>query len=733
MVDTKAEFTINAVEAGLFDKGKLRVTVASASNSAAVAVKDNENGLYTVMYTATSPERYSVAVQYNQLHLPGSPFPVMVLAKPNAHKCHASGACLEPGAVVRTGEVVEFSVETGQAGDGQLGVRAAGANGETLRAFTSDEGDGLYSVRLDAPQTSGTYMLHCCWSGVHIPGSPFKMNVVDNLGMNMVSVSGQGLREAFVMQQATVSVFAQRPGLFESRELCATAVGPDGHTSVAVADRGDGNYRVTYMPPSVGEYHISVLLRDEDIPGSPFIVQVYLPPMADRCHAHGPCLEGEANIGKPAEFFVNTRDAGHGVLTINAKDPDGGTVRTFLSDDGETSKAVRMDPSKVGQYTIEVLWSGNHVPGSPFAVNVGDAVEGSAVIATGNGLSRAFSMMPAAFTISAPDSGLFEKGVLTVNIENAMQGRRAEFDVRDLGDGNYTVNYMAPSTGAFIASIKYRKQHIAASPFKITVFPRPRPENCVASGGCLTPKSVNLSGKPLQFTVTTKNAGYGRLTVKAVGPDGGTARAYVADEEKTRHVVQVETRAPGAYLINVKWGTIPIPGSPFKVRVYPPPNAGVVVAEGPGLMNGLPVGRPTHFVIKTHGAGIGELRVRMHGVKGGFQIAVDKDEHDSRLLHASYTPTLPGTYEVSVLWSGQHVPNSPFRLTIGEIEPPRSSAAPVRRHSGRKVISRRLVPMQDNYAMQGAHDDGDDERGGVRRVQLWSHRRPLPRSPAVTR
>ena len=47
-----------------------------------------------------------------------------------------------------------------------------------------------------------------------------------------------------------------------------------------VQDLQDGSYNGMYMPPVPGEYAIRILDDEEDIPGSPWMVEV-LPFMAD--------------------------------------------------------------------------------------------------------------------------------------------------------------------------------------------------------------------------------------------------------------------------------------------------------------------------------------------------------------------------------------------------------------------------------------------------------------------
>ena len=701
----EASFTIHAPMPGLIKKGELTVVISNSKGELTdLKIIDSEDGLYNVTYKPMIAEDHKIALCYNGQNVPGSPFHALITARPMASECVVNGSCVAKNAVSVVGEPMEFEVDTTAAGNGRLVVKAEGPKGEVLRAFQSEEEAGVFSIRLDTSAGTGTYVVNCLWSGDRIPGSPFHLQVDDKLSAQTVVAKGDGLKEVYAMREATFDLNTKKPGLFDNGALKITVVGDSGHIGLAVADNHDGTYTVTYMAPTDGEYVVSIFLNGEDIPGSPFNVTAYLPPKADRCLARGHCLEpdGEMLVGKSAEFTVNTSDAGHGKLTIKANDPSGGHMRTFSSDDGEGVYTIRLDPKETGNYDVVVKWAGDHIPGSPFKLTASAGLSTGTITASGSGLSRAFSQMPTAFQLITPEAGLLEKNDLTVTIDGALRGKAAEVEVQDEGDGSYTVSYMAPSNGAYLASVKYRGKHIPNSPFKITVFPRPSPDKCRVSGKCLEPKSNVICGKPIEFRVATKDAGYGRLVVKAVDPQGATIRAFVAEEGKNVYTVRVDTKRPGKHLINVRWGQTAISGSPFKVRVVQASDASKVRADGPGLRSGgIALGRETAFSIRTHDAGMGAIVVRLHGVKDSFQIKLDRDPKDPRVLHAKYTPKEAGNYEVTILWDGIHIPGSPFLVPILDqhgrqpARQQRKSEAPPERKKIVKVTKTQGVMYQD--------------------------------------
>ena len=57
-------------------------------------------------------------------------------------------------------------------------------------------------------------------------------------------------------------------------------------------------------------------------------------------------------------------------------------------------------------------------------------------------------------------------------------------------------------------------------------------------------------------------------------------------------------------------------GSPFVLRIGDPPNPREVRVFGPGVEDGLLQTFESRFLVETHGAGAGQLAVRVRGPRG---------------------------------------------------------------------------------------------------------------------
>jgi len=49
---------------------------------------------------------------------------------------------------------------------------------------------------------------------------------------------------------------------------------------------------------------------------------------------------------------------------------------------------------------------------------------------------------------------------------------------------------------------------------------------------------------------------------------------------------------------------------------------------------------------------------------GGFRVEMQKDVHQPRTIVCRYDPSEPGMYAIQVMWSGTHIPGSPFLVQI---------------------------------------------------------------------
>ena len=728
--------TVRGPESGLVKDRHLRLEVQPSKADAmppSTRVEDKYDGSYYMTYTLHSAVEHRLSIWYKDQLIPGAPFTIQCKQAPDASACRVLGGDETPNFV--GGDNIMLTLDTSSAGDGELTVEASAPGGLSGRAYVAEPMRGRKDILLPTVQ-SGVYRITCLWHGTVIPGFPKSFNVTENTALKVVKVTGDGLTKARALKEASFTVQAWDTGLIRSGTLKVRIDGEQGQLNQNITElKGRGTYLVSYIAPASGTYQITVLSYGKHILGSPFALRVSMPPQAQLCTAIGSCLDNESPVPQSAaEFSVNTSEGGCGELEIRCQAPGGSNVPAFQSVHSPGLYKIKVPAQESGRYTLDVLWSGDHIPGSPFFMNIAGqsatsaGPAGAMVNVSGSALTKAYVSTPAAFTIEAVPGVSVSRDDLAVEVEGTKK-QRAEVNIRQSSPSTFSVFYVPPTVGAYLVSILYQGQHVHNSPFKVSVFQRPRPDKVVISGQHVDGQKYCAAGQQLPFMVATKNAGYGKLAVTATSPSGNPVPAYtaVSAEDKTLYMVKVDTAEAGKYRIRVKWNDVEVPRSPLKLRIYPPPDASKVVVGGPGISSILPIGEPTHIDIDATEAGFGQLTVHLRGPSAStIPSKVEKNPDNPRQVVARYTPQHAGEYLIRIKWSGVSVPHSPFTVNaIDRHAPPpvdRRPSSPKPKTSKWKVkksISDRIFgSIEPDYPDGGRALARSDS--STRRQRAWS-------------
>ncbi|KAL3306899.1 hypothetical protein Ciccas_014605 [Cichlidogyrus casuarinus] len=124
----------------------------------------------------------------------------------------------------------------------------------------------------------------------------------------------------------------------------------------------------------MGVHTVSVKHRGQNIPGSPF--QFTVGPITDggahKVHASGIGLTHGMTYSSN-EFSIYTREAGAGGLSIAIEGPSKAEIDFEDRKDGSCFVAYRV--TEPGEYICSVRFNDDHIPGSPFAISVGEGFE----------------------------------------------------------------------------------------------------------------------------------------------------------------------------------------------------------------------------------------------------------------------------------------------------------------------------------------------------------------------
>uniref|UniRef100_A0A8C0H060 Filamin B n=1 Tax=Chelonoidis abingdonii TaxID=106734 RepID=A0A8C0H060_CHEAB len=676
-----ATFTIVTEDAG---EGGLDLAIEGPSK-AEISCIDNKDGTCTVTYLPTLPGDYSILVKYNDKHIPGSPFTAKITDDGRRRS------------QVKLGSAADFLLDINEADLSLLtaSIRApSGRDEPCLLKRLPNNHIGISFI----PREVGEHLVSIKKNGSHVPNSPVSIMVVQSeIGdASRAKVSGRGLIEGRTFEMCDFIVDTRDAGY---GGISLAVEGPS-KVDIQTEDLEDGTCQVSYFPTVPGVYIVSTKFADEHIPGSPFTVKISgegrvkesitrargapsLATVGSMCDLNlkipGPSMDAQFHL-KINEFsfhlFFNLAhnrfaciclggiflqvpkgvEIDSGDMTAQVTSPSGRTADAEINEVGKNTYCVRFVPQEMGIHTVDVKYRGQHVPGSPFQFTVGPLGEGGAnkVTAGGPGLERAEAGIPAEFSIWTREAGA---GGLSIAVEGPS---KAEIAFEDHKDGSCGVSYIAQEPGNYEVSVKFNDEHIPESPYLVPVI---EPSDDARR---LTVTSLQESGlkvnQPASFAIRL-NGARGKIDAKVHSPSGAVEECHVSELEPDKYAVRFIPHENGIHSIDVKFNGSHVVGSPFKVRVGEPGQAGnpaLVSAYGPGLESGI-TGLQSEFHINTTKAGPGTLSVT---IEGPSKVKMDCQETPEG-YDVMYTPMAPGNYLIGIKYGGpNHILGSPFKAKV---------------------------------------------------------------------
>uniref|UniRef100_A0A8B9EC42 Filamin C n=1 Tax=Anser cygnoides TaxID=8845 RepID=A0A8B9EC42_ANSCY len=654
LVGTPAPFTIDTKGAGT---GGLGLTVEGPCE-AKIECQDNGDGSCSVSYLPTEPGEYAINILFAERHIPGSPFKADVRPVFDPSKVTASGPGLERG---KAGEAATFLVDCSKAGDAELTIEIISDSGVKAEVLIQNNRDGTYAITY-TPACPGSYTITIKYGGHPVPKFPIRVTVDPAIDTSGVKVYGKGVEPRGVLREVSTDFTVDARALTKTGgpHVKARVLNPSGaKTDTYVTDHGDGTYRVDYTPYEDGVHHVEVTYKDVAVPLSPFRVAVAEGCEPTRVRAHGPGLEGGL-VGTANCFTVETRGAGTGGLGLAIEGPS--EAKMSCKDNKDGSCTVEYIPFTPGDYDVNITFGGHPIPGSPFRVPVQDVVDPSKVKCSGPGLGPSVrARLPQTFTVDCSAAGLAPLEVTLLG----PTGLAEPVEVRDNGDGTHKVTYTPATDGPYTVAVKYADQEVPRSPFKIKVLPAHDASKVRASGPGLSASGIPAS-LPVEFTIDARNAGEGLLTVQILDPEGQPKKAAIRDNGDGTYTVSYVPDLPGRYTITIKYGGDEIPCSPFRIHAVPSGDASKCLVTGGPCPTACPaIGEETVITVDAKAAGQGKVTCKV-STPDGAELDVDVVENHDGTFDIYYTAPEPGKYVITIRFGGEHVPNSPFHVLVGD-------------------------------------------------------------------
>lgn len=183
-----------------------------------------------------------------------------------------------------------------------------------------------------------------------------------------------------------------------------------------------------------------------------------------------------------------------------------------------------------------------------------------------------------------------------------------------------------------------------------------------------------------EFNIYTREAGAGALAIAVEGPSKAEINFY--DRKDGTCGVSYTCPEPGEYQVSIKFNDEHIPDSPFTAIISPPIGDAKRLTVHSLRTKGLEINKPFTFSINANGAK-GKVDAKVITPSGAEEYCLVQEMADDHHV-IRFIPRENGVHWVHVRFNGIDIPESPFRLCIGQInaDPGRVFASGSGLHSG---------------------------------------------------
>ncbi|XP_054092061.1 filamin-A isoform X3 [Zeugodacus cucurbitae] len=657
LTNQQNKFTVETRGAG---NGGLSLAIEGPSE-AKMNCTDNRDGSCDVEYLATDPGEYDITIRFADKHIPGSPFRVLVEETVDPSKVKVYGPGIEHGEV-RESVPTHFNVDVGEAGPGRIAVKLTNTEGipvDNLRV--EDKSNGIYAVHYVPPKQGSVLTCQVKFADEEVPCSPFVMTVFPKSEATKVKV--KGVNEKKKTPASLPAEFEIDTKTAGQDDINVAIKNPKGkQLAPRMEEVGSGTYVVSFVPDECGTYHVSIKYGDKDIEGSPFKLEAFPTGEAKKCKLVEEAPKIQAS-GSKSHLTVDARDAGDGAVTCKITDHKSGREIVdidVLEKDGffDIFYALK-DP---GDYDINVKFGGKDIPNGSFAIKAVESIEEYShshseyieehtkiVTQKTESIASERTYRAVAFEkLPLPTTG----GNVVAEVKMP-SGKVDKPVIQDNRDGTVSIKYEPKEEGTHELVVKYNGEPVQGSPFKFHV-------DSITSG-YVTAYGPGLThgvtGEPCNFTISTKGASAGGLTMAVEGPSKADINYH--DNKDGTVSVQYLPTAPGEYQISVRFGDKHIKGSPYFAKI---------TGEG-RKRNQISVGSCSEVTMPGEITD-DDLRALNASIQApsGLEEPCFLKRMPTGNIGISFTPRETGVHMVSVKRMGTHIANSPFKVDVCERE-----------------------------------------------------------------
>ncbi|XP_023932625.1 filamin-C [Lingula anatina] len=606
------DFEIDASSAG---SGNLEIIV----NNGVIPCKVHNlgNRKFLASFLPIDPVSHVVEMRFNGESVPGSPWVMEVI---DASKVRTVG---EVSQLIPVHRKAEIALNTTASGKGAFDVKVTGPNGVIVPSKLIDNRNGNYKVEY-VPNEVGSHQLDILFGGQPIVGSPFLAKAYDPSAIRVTK-----LPDGHIGKTVEFEVDVTRAGEGQLEIMVNQGAVPN---SVQMLRKGV--FRVVFVPRTPADHEVDIKFNGDRVPSCPMISKV-----RDASHIALSGFHNAVSVRKPAGFRIKGAQY-HNDLKVFITWPDGRDVPVHVVDSGDSTYRVDWTASLVGDYQVNVLYSGTHIPGSPFLTR---ACDPSKVQVSNVGPGRVGK--PTTFNIDASRAGA---GNLEI-IVSARNENVPNFVQQEGGQARFNVSFTPQVSDTHVVSMKFNGDPVPGSPFHCAIVDGSK---CSVSGDGLSRVPVNK----MTWFVVDPHGTDADCIVEITAPSGRVVPARVTGSPNTGFRIEFTPTEVGRHQTKIFYADTEVKGSPFFCDAY---DAGKVILEQ--VRNGL-IDTPVHMEVDASQAGEGSLEadVRSRNV----QVPSEIKPKGNGMYDLSFVPRDMNTHVVNLFFNEEHARNSPWMVDI---------------------------------------------------------------------
>ncbi|KAL5468759.1 hypothetical protein EMCRGX_G029873 [Ephydatia muelleri] len=653
-VGTPFAFSVNM---GSLDASLLKTEMKLSNGIVEPCIVDNRlpNGIVKVSYTPNNAGEMELLVSYGQVNLLTSTVKYTIT---NLSQIQVT----QSAKYFRIKDSVKFTVSGLSQIDPKLSITAVHSELGVAAKVTFDS-----TIAQFAPKHIGEYVISVMYSSHHVSGSPFSIFVSDPDACIVTSFTPPMVHMG---EMASIIVDTSKAG---PGELLCSPVSSPKDLSVFVKIVKNKQDSILFSCDTVGSSDMVVTWAGYPIPSSPLMVNFVDASKAKwTCGYNMDC--GVVMLGESVPFAIDCSECGQRKPSVNILSPSGHSGIEVEEDKEKGKYNAILKLLELGIHEVTFALAGKQIGAQVRFEVIKNIPHSSITLLSSEDLNSVVSGRSSKVVVHASEPGLVKRSLLQVECTNStmLQGdpRLPKLSIEDNCNGTYSLHILASEPGEYLLHVYWLKKHINCSPFALSVKQNPDASKCIMYGQFAKGATV-LVGVPVEFTVDTTDAGYGKLTAVATDPQQRGVRVSIVEERDKRilHHIRFITQISGHYTVNVTWDGVSILKAPLNFNIIDPSKC--TVTQFP--KGALPIEESLSFAIDTQLAGDVTPVVMVSDLSNQIPIILTPISTTMHSFEYQYKATKLGTVSFDITCNDSAISGSPFKAVI--VDPSKCSVS----------------------------------------------------------